>query len=54
MKESKNKVDSIEPGLKGFRKVHVRLAFLINDDKSLSSLLNLQKQFYFFALLHDV
>ena len=48
MKKNNNKVYSIETGcietfasLKWFRKVRVNHAFLINDDKIVSSLLNL-------------
>lgn len=57
-----NKVDSIETAhsycsfvtLKRSIKVHVDHAFLINDDKTLPSLLNLSVQFYLCALLKEV
>ena len=39
--------------LKWFRIVHVHHAFLINDFKTLLSLVNLKVQFYLLALLND-
>ena len=60
--QNNNKVDSIETGRIVFADLRswsnlekcMHTTLLINDDKSLSSLLDLQMEFYLFDLLNDV